>query len=212
MKVGPVQELFDEHFHHQRSRDIWSSIDKDGNPVPWMTYPAIFYLDQLDLRQKIIFEWGAGNSSLFFAQRAKKVKSIEYKKEWYEYVLSKKSDNIDLILADKENYASVIDADSQQYDVIVIDGEIDRRFECAEYAVSHLHSTGMIVVDNSDWLEHTCAFLRTHDFIQVDMAGLGPINNYTWCTSFFFRRDFNFTPLNAKTPSYVQGGLKNVRD
>lgn len=38
----------------------WSCIDKDGNPIPWYTYPAIEYLSNLDFSNKIILEWGGG--------------------------------------------------------------------------------------------------------------------------------------------------------
>jgi len=208
----PLDALFNKHYNHQESREKGLSIDKDGNPIPWMTYAAIFYLEQLDMSTKDVFEWGSGNSSLFFSQRVRSIVSIEYKKDWYEYVLAKKTDNMTLILADETEYASVINKDSKKYDVIVVDGEIDRRLECAQYAVSHLRDTGVVIVDNSDWLTNTCAFLRDQDFIQVDMAGLGPINNYTWCTSFFFRRGFDFKPLNLKAPEFVPGGIQNVRD
>lgn len=38
----------------------WSCVDKDGNPIPWYTYPAIEYLSNLDFCNKTILEWGGG--------------------------------------------------------------------------------------------------------------------------------------------------------
>ncbi|MCL0042054.1 hypothetical protein M1N12_03225, partial [Peptococcaceae bacterium] len=32
------------------------------------------------------------------------------------------------------------------------------------------------------------------------MTGFGPINGYTWTTSFFFHREFNFKPLHSRQP------------
>ena len=39
-------------------------VNENNEPIPWFTYPSIQYLDQLDLSEKTIFEWGSGNSSL----------------------------------------------------------------------------------------------------------------------------------------------------
>ncbi len=71
----------------------WDCIDKDGNPIPWYTYPAIEYLENLDMTDKRVLEWGSGNSSLFWAKRAKEVISIENDKEWFEKINAKKLPN-----------------------------------------------------------------------------------------------------------------------
>ncbi len=51
-------------------------IDANGQPLPWLTYPCIDFLRSLDLRDKSVFEWGCGHSTLFFAERANRVVSI----------------------------------------------------------------------------------------------------------------------------------------
>jgi hypothetical protein len=212
-EVNILQRILDQEYGHRRSKNQRKSIDANNMPVPWMTYAAIFYIEQLDLKEKNLFEWGGGSSSIYFSDRAKTVTIIESKKEWYDYVLENKKENMNVILADDTNYASVIKEQGGGYDVIVIDGEIYKRYECATYAVDCLNSGGMIILDNSDWLSNTCEFLRGRGFIQVDMSGFGPINDYTWCTSFFLTHDFNFTPKSgASQPCYVPGGLTNVRD
>jgi hypothetical protein len=38
----------------------WACIDKNGNPIPWFTYPAIEYLNCLDLSECLVFEYGMG--------------------------------------------------------------------------------------------------------------------------------------------------------
>lgn len=35
-------------------------IDKNSNPIPWYTYPAIEYLSTFDFSDKRIFEFGGG--------------------------------------------------------------------------------------------------------------------------------------------------------
>lgn len=38
----------------------WDCIDREGNPIPWYTYPAIEFLNSLDFSNKSVFEYGGG--------------------------------------------------------------------------------------------------------------------------------------------------------
>ena len=69
-------EMWQKDFAIERSIDEKVCVDKDNNPIPWYTYPAIEYLSQFDYSNKEIFEYGCGYSSMFWANRAKKVTSI----------------------------------------------------------------------------------------------------------------------------------------
>ena len=37
---------------HLKTSITWSAVDRNNNPVPWFTYPAIAYLDSLNLSDK----------------------------------------------------------------------------------------------------------------------------------------------------------------
>ena len=76
-------EMWQNDFAIERTIDEKVCIDKDGNPIPWYTYPAIEYLSQFDYSDKEIFEFGCGYSSMFWANRAKKVTSIEDNINWF---------------------------------------------------------------------------------------------------------------------------------
>ena len=207
-----LNDLINISYGFKKSFERSESVDSENRPIPWMTYPAIFYLSQLDLTKCRIFEWGSGNSTVYFSERAKTVTAVESKKEWFDYVDKSRAANVDLRLVDQDNYAKIISQFDSKYDVISIDGDIYRRYECSYYAVDALNDGGMIILDNSDWLPKTTEYLRSKDFIQVDFCGLGPINNYAWCTSIFFSRRFKIRNLNAEQPGFLQGGLKNCRD
>jgi hypothetical protein len=43
----------------------WTCTDKNGEPVPWFTYPTIEYLNHLDLSECSVFEYGMGYSTLY---------------------------------------------------------------------------------------------------------------------------------------------------
>ena len=53
------------------------AVDKKGDPIPWYTYPAIDFLLLRDYRDKNILEFGSGQSTLWWAARAKFVLSLE---------------------------------------------------------------------------------------------------------------------------------------
>lgn len=53
---------------------------------PWLTFAAIDYLDRVLTPGSRVFEWGMGGSSLFLAQRAAEVVSVEHDPQWYEIV------------------------------------------------------------------------------------------------------------------------------
>lgn len=49
-------------------------VNREGQPIPWFTCRAIDFLSQLDLSEKIVFEYGAGASTLYWAKRGSKLR------------------------------------------------------------------------------------------------------------------------------------------
>ena len=103
-----------------------------------------------------------------------------------------------LLVEDLDEYPGSIQRQNRSYDLIVIDGK--RRRSCAESAIPCLKESGMILLDNSDWYPKSAALMRDAGFIQIDFHGYGPINNYTWTTSLFLRRDVKIKPLHDRMP------------
>jgi len=60
-------------YGHLNSVSKKRSIDARGEPLPWYTYPAIEYIRQLDFSDKSIFEYGSGNSTVFWSRIAARV-------------------------------------------------------------------------------------------------------------------------------------------
>lgn len=147
--------------------------------MPWYTYAAVQWLDQLDLSGLDVFEFGSGNSTVWWAERCRSLTSVEHDPDWYDRTVSKVPPSTDyLLISDPAEY---VGACSSDYDVIIVDGVY--RYDCAAQAVNHLRDGGLIIVDNGDWMWNTTAFLRDRGFTQVDFVGPGPINDYTWSTS-----------------------------
>lgn len=198
--------IFDQKLGHLRSRQEGQSIDMEGNALPWFTYPAIEFIKQLDLQDKEVLEWGAGNSTKFFSKRCKRIYSIEHNKEWFFKVKEFNLPNNNIFHAEaNEKYVSTAYEIKKKFDLIVVDGIL--RDACLQAARDLLNESGMIIFDNSDRNPELAALMREKDLIQVDMHGLGPINNYTWTTSFFFSRKYNFSPLNLQPQIPIGGGF-----
>lgn len=206
-------DMWRKEFAIEKTIDEKVCVDKDGNPLPWYTYPAIEYLAQFDYSQKKIFEFGCGYSSLFWANRAAQVVSIEDNPKWFEKWRHEfKAQNLDIRWRDEgEIYEKAIFEDDSLYDVIVVDGK--RREKCCETAVQKLSAGGMIILDDSDRINTSLEYvksvdvLKSADLIQVDFYGFCPMNNYTKTTSLFLKRDFNFQSLYKVQPINGWGNL-----
>lgn len=203
--VKKMLRAFDD-YGHMESFKRWSSIDGKGNPVPWYTYGAIDYLKQMDLSHCSVFEFGIGNSTLFWASKAKQVVSVEDNREWYERVKGSCPANASVsFCATEDEYVTALDRHPEHFDIIVVDGSF--RARCAEAAIRKIRPGGIIILDNTDRWQlqdddgKALATLNTmKDFIRVDFSGFSPINYYVMTTSIFLPKNFTFTVGNPSIP------------
>ena len=87
LKIGGAVQLFlasglrddgwFESFNTKRS------IDKEGNPIPWCTYPFIKFIEPKLNKDFSVFEYGSGNSTIWYAQRVKEIISVENDEDWF---------------------------------------------------------------------------------------------------------------------------------
>lgn len=157
---------------------------------PWLPYLVTDYIKRL--KPQRVFEWGSGESTLFFIGLGiRDIVSIEHDSEWCKKVASEISTVIDYryigydlgtIGPDKANpahyksgstelgdvnfkrYASAID-DYGKFDLILIDGMA--RASCLAHAVSHVAKGGCIVLDNTGdrpyYLEQTAHLFGNYE-------------------------------------------------
>lgn len=192
-----------------RSLSCKRPVTFDGLPYPWFTYSAIQFLDQLDLSEATVFEWGSGYSSLYFARRCRLVHSVDTSTQWHKEISSSKPRNLKLSLRDVSLFAETIEESSIQYDIIVIDAE--RRLDCAALAVYRLKPGGIILLDNADNCPRTCKSLRDNGFTQIDFYGIGPIALDPWVTSMFVKSNYSFKPISTQ-PVVPPNGLARDLD
>ena len=54
--------------------------------IPWLTFPAIDFLNRHMHQNVEIFEYGGGGSTLFFLNRAKRVITVEHDPVWFDLI------------------------------------------------------------------------------------------------------------------------------
>lgn len=143
--------------------------------VPWWTFEAAdevaaFLRDRPDAR---VLEWGSGASTVWLAQRAGTVVSIEHDPAWAartaRALAARDAANVRLRVVeptrlvppggvpsakpgfaglDFERYADAVDDVSGELDLVVIDGRA--REACLVRAIDRLADDGLIVFDNVD--------------------------------------------------------------
>lgn len=191
-----------DFYGHGRSVAEKQSIDGDGNPVPWITYPAIMFFEQLDLTSWRMFEYGGGNSTLYWASKVQEIRSVESSRDYFEALAPRLPSNASMSFALSTEYAQSSRAGAP-YDMIVIDGRW--RFDSSQEALRNISPNGIIVLDNSERFPVVCQNLTDAGFIQIDFSGYGPINWFTWTTSVFLSRTVNLPPAKPYRPRATPG-------
>jgi hypothetical protein len=178
------------------------SQDENGNPVPWMTYPAIEFLKKNLTKNHEVFEFGCGASTLFFAKIVKKVTGLETNKKWLEILdvmlnetkdLKKQFSNstheilrfaqddnlkVEITLMEdgltNNSYENFPKNCGQKFDLIIIDSL--KRFDCAKNVIEALKQDGAIILDDSERSNYKKIFNFFSDcgFKKQDFFGIAP--------------------------------------
>ncbi|HVE60483.1 MAG TPA: hypothetical protein VNA26_01600 [Chitinophagaceae bacterium] len=184
-----------------KSKREGKCVDREGNPIPWITYPAIDFLSQLDCSERSVFEYGSGFSTLFWASRAKNVVAVESDLKWYNKIKSEVPSNCEILFSsdDLAEYSNQI-SNYGKFDVITIDGLAITRPSCSIMALLHIKESGFIILDNSDTCLNSAYILRSAGLIQVDFTGFAPLDSHAHTTSIFLTRGYDFQPRNGQQP------------
>ncbi|MGB7293175.1 MAG: hypothetical protein WBD99_13460 [Thermodesulfobacteriota bacterium] len=188
--IGPV--LFGYRTGYFLSCFKMKAVSKNGEPIPWYTYPCIDFLKYRSYEDKYVLEFGGGQSTIWWAKRAKKVITLEGDREWYEKIKTSIPDNVDLEYVSMENkdinvsqVKTVLEAkQNSKYDVIVIDGLF--RYEMIEIALTLMKDEGLIICDNAEGFGLYEGFKKS-GLNRVDFFGNAPGVVLPHATSIFFK-------------------------
>jgi len=166
------------------------SLLSNGDPSIWVTYPSRSFLAARVKPEMVIFEYGCGNSTLWWAKRVKRVYSCEHNRVWYDKIKAKIPLNVDLCLRGLDSgYADRISEFKNIFDVVVIDGR--DRVKCAYNVVEVLKPDGVVIWDNSerDRYAQGLEYMQSLGFKRIDFDGLGALAVTPFRTSILYRQN-----------------------
>jgi len=165
------------------------SIDKNNIPIPWVTYPFLGFIKDRLSPSMTLFEYGSGNSTLFWAEKLKFVASVEHDRKWFDKMKPKIPLNVKYKLYEIGNgYVESIQSFGMNFDIIFIDGR--ERVACIKLSYRFLNPDGVIIWDNSlrEKYKEGIVFLKDQGFRQIDFKGLNPLGTVDTVTSVFYRQ------------------------
>lgn len=187
---------------HFRSCLRTRAIDNHGNPLPWYTYPAIDAVLYKDFSGRNVLEFGGGQSTRWWAQRADRVVTIEPHEGWAEELRGAVGPNVDIhhVPIDRETRdtskiaEAIASSGIEKFDVIVVDGHL--RNEAAMLTINMLTDDGVMIFDNSQgYYFHEVTEATGHQ--RVDFYGWIPSVHTRGCTSFAYKEKcFLFAPAD----------------
>jgi len=164
-------------------------VDREGNPLPWLTYGMIHFLGPRLRDDMRVFEFGCGSSTRWFSARVAEVVSVEHNEAWAALVKEQTGDNVTVMHRDLQD--GYIDAPGNHglFDIVVIDGR--RRVDCVPAALASLKPDGVVIWDNSNKAKYAPGMdaIGEQEFRRIEFFGLGPIWCKAWGTTVFYRDD-----------------------
>lgn len=168
-------------------------VNNEGDPIPWMNYSFIDFLEPRLNKTMDVFEYGSGYSTLYLSDKVHSVTSVEFDKDWFEKMrasLNEKS-NCDVIYRpDSENYNVAIKEYSDTlFDIIIVDGR-DRK-ECVKHIIPYLSDGGVIILDDS-WkakFDEVFEYFKLNEFKELSFSGLKAGGLIVEKTTVFYRND-----------------------
>jgi len=172
--------------------DSKSPVDKDNNPIPWVTYSFIDFIKTHLKKQLSVFEFGSGNSTFFYAKYAGLVVSVEHDKEWYDKIVSTKPENSEMIFCElvrDGDYCRMPIKLEEKFDIIIVDGR--DRVNCCKQAINAVSENGVIVLDDSEreFYKEGINFLKNKGYKELSFSGISPGLFYLKSTSIFYKAD-----------------------
>ncbi len=135
------------------SARLGKAVDQNQQPIPWYAYNGTDYLrDYCSQNPNLtIFEYGLGQSTLWWAARAHSVTVVEHDSRWIDCpAYQNLPKNVTLHHYQyNSGYEEAPLLGKNKYDIIVIDGM--NRPACIPYAIKALKKGGLLIWDDSHY-------------------------------------------------------------
>lgn len=167
-------------------------VSVSGEPIPYMNYAIIDFLDQRLQKTHRLFEFGSGYSTLFYSKRAGEVTSVEHDRYWYDKVSAMVGAKAAVLHIPEDAdgaYCRSIHMQDTTYDIVIVDGR--DRVNCVVQSFMRLTNKGVIIVDDTERESYQGVFAMAQErgFKGLDFVGLKPIGNVSSRCTLFYRQD-----------------------
>lgn len=151
--------------------------------MPDIAEPALIWFNEHVSHTDTLFEWGSGGSTFWFADRVKKVYSVEHHPAFFAYVkehyLYENYDNIQLGYApidveadlkyldyfDQYSYKrycyAIEDFPSRSFDWVIVNGKA--RAQCLDRSLLAVKTGGVIIINDTDKIEYGSAVSKYYN-------------------------------------------------
>lgn len=137
--------------------------DDSGMVIPWYTHPALDEILSWDLSRKRVFEYGVGQSTLWWASKSQWVYGVDTSKDWVMVIHDAVISNSHVACIEMEDiYVTAIHA-FKPIDIVIVDG--DYRDRCIGQAISSLKPGGKLIIDN--WLQPSVDWMPSDETIRL---------------------------------------------
>jgi hypothetical protein len=175
--------------------------------LPWISWPCIDWLDQVDLAGKRIFEYGGGGSTLYFLRRGASVRTVENSEGWARRIQARvmeeglhESRRFDLELVEVPYHpgpddralscAYVRALGGAPWDLVLVDGvegSLNLRMECLQRAKEYVTLHGCVLLDDAWRQEYETAPSIMSGFRRQVFQGVGPSRPGVTRTDVYYR-------------------------
>ncbi len=173
--------------------------DARGNPIPWINYSAIDFLATRITPNARVFEYGSGQSTLWWASRVREIVALEHDEKWAALVRPKLPPNARLLTAPLEGdgsaYVRAIETVEGLFDIVIVDGR--KRIDCTRAAFDRLSSIGVVLLDDAERDRYRPAFdeAAARGFKRLVISGMKPKSYDASSLAIFYRSGSNVLDL-----------------
>lgn len=151
-------------------------VDGKGVPLPWLTPSSIYYLNNLDISEKRMLEFGAGHSTVWFSHKVRDILSFECSEIWISVLRQRFQYNGKIQLVDEDFDGS--DIDFSTADLVLVDG-LDRTGILNNIIFSLDTGTRieLLIIDNPEFINDLTLTRLDSYFHRIDFVGVA---NGSW--------------------------------
>lgn len=134
--------------------------------IPWLGPDVILYLNRLLEPEWSVCEHGSGGSTVWFAERVRRVVSVESAGDWLDVVENSVPRNVELIYSNEPEPPGKVRRKS--FDLLLIDGvPLEHRNTWLDTAEKIVRPGGIVVLDNANRPELAAARERLQARAEV---------------------------------------------